>query len=63
MGPAIRNVQRRRANLELHPFIVCDESVIEHNMSAHLVRLSNGLGSVHIYFTLDIYFTRVAQAK
>ena len=61
LQPSIWKIQRRKENLEQHPYMLCDESIIKHKTSLHLVRLYNELGSGRLSFTPDIDFTKVAQ--
>ena len=61
--PSIWKVQKRRENIEQHTLRLCDESIIEYKMSAHLVRIPNTLGSGRYYFALDIDGTEVSQDK
>ena len=63
LGSAICIIQNRSANIEQHPYFLCDESIIEYNIIAHIVRIYNLLGSWIIAFILDISGTMVVQAE
>ena len=63
LGPAIRQIQRRRENMGRNPFISYDLPIVEAKMRALLVRLSDSLGGRGLAFSLAIGGTKVPQAK
>ena len=64
LGPAIRQIQRRRENhMGRNPFISYDLPIVEAKMRALLVRLSDSLGGGRLAFSLAIDGTKVPQTK
>ena len=53
----------QRSNIDEHPLIFCDDSLIEHKMGANIVSLSNELGSESLAFNLAIDSNKVSQDK
>jgi hypothetical protein len=63
LGPAIRQIQRKRETMGQNPFISNDLPIVEEKTRANLVRLSDSLGGRRLAFSLATDGTKVPQAK